>query len=404
MPLTDTAVRTAKATPKRQKLFDGGGLYLEVTPEGGKRWRLKYRFDGKEKLLSLGVYPEVSLKQARERREVERRHLAEGIDPSQHRKAFQAARVESAANSFEAVALEWFAKNVSRWSESHSSRLLHRLKVDVFPSIGARPVSEVTPRELLVALKRVEDRGAVETAHRALQSCNQVMRYAVQTDRAERNPFGDLRGGLKPVEESHFAAVTDPKEAAELLRVLDGYHGTLTVKCALRLAPLVFVRPGELRQAEWAHVDFEAAEWRFQASKTATDHIVPLARQAIEILKEIHALTGHGRYVFPSVRTEVRPMSNNAVLAAMRSMGIDTDKMSGHGFRAMARTMIDEQLGVPQHLIEHQLAHRVKDANGSAYNRTKHLADRKAMMQRWADYLDQIKIGGNVIPFVKQSV
>lgn len=398
MALTDTGVRTAKAAEKRQKLFDGGGLYLEVTPEGGKRWRLKYRFDGKEKLLSLGVYPETSLKQARERREAARKLLGEGIDPSEHRKATATARIENAANSFEVVAREWYAKNAPQWAESHGPRVLHRLEVDIFPWVGGRPVSAVTAKEVLTCLKRIEDRGAIDTAHRALQNCSQVMRYAVQTGRAERNPLVDLRGALKPIQESHFAAVTEPKAVAELLRTLDGYHGSLIVKCALRLAPLVFVRPGELRRAEWADIDLETAEWRFEASKTHTAHIVPLSRQAVEVLKEIHALTGQGRYVFHSARTEVRPMSENAVLAAMRNMGISTEVMSGHGFRAMARTILDEVLGFPIHIIEQQLAHAVKDTNGRAYNRTAHLSERKKMMQRWADYLDQIKGEGNVIP------
>ncbi len=404
MALTDLVVRTAKPTEKRQKLFDGGGLFLEVTPQGGKGWRLKYRFAGKEKLLSLGVYPEVSLKQARERRDAERKRLAEGVDPSHYRKAFKAKQLEGAANSFEAVAREWYAKNAPTWAENHGPRTLRRLEKDLFPWVGRRPVAEVTAPEILVCLRRIEARGAIETAHRALQNAGQVMRYAVATGRAERDPTSDLRGALQPVTKTHFAAVTEPKRAAELLRTLDGYEGSFIVRCALRLASLVFVRPGELRQAKWADVDLEAAEWRYHVTKTDTEHIVPLSRQAVEILNEIKPLTGSGMYVFPSARTEVRPMSNNAVLAAMRRMGIDSDEMTGHGFRAMARTILDEVLGVPAHLIEHQLAHAVRDANGRAYNRTAHLPERKKMMQQWANYLDQIKVGGNVVPLTKHAI
>lgn len=404
MPLTDLVVRTAKPTAKRQKLYDSGGLFLEVTPEGGKGWRLKYRFTGKEKLLSLGTYPEVSLKLARERRDAERKRLAAGIDPSHHRKAFRASQLEGAANSFEAVAREWYAKNAPTWVESHGPRILRRLEKDLFPWVGKRPVAEVTAREFLVCLQRIERRGAIETAHRALQNCGQVMRYAVATGRAERDPTSDLRGALQPVTKTHFAAVTTPKDAAELLRTLDQHRGSFVVKAALSLAPLVFVRPGELRQAQWADFDFEASEWRYQATKTDTPHIVPLAKQALRFLEEIRPLTGSGRFVFPSSRTETRPMSNGTVNAAMRSLGIESTTMCGHGFRAMARTILDEVLGVPAHIIEHQLAHAVKDTNGRAYNRTAHLPERRKMMQQWADYLDQIKAGGTVIKFPTAQV
>lgn len=398
MPLTDTSIRNAKPNEKPYSLTDGRGLSLLVQPAGGKWWRLRYRFDGKAKMLSLGVYPDVSLKDARERRDTARKFLADGIDPGEHRKATKAAKEDRAANSFEVVAREWYGKHAPNWAEHHGDRIIRRFERDIFPWIGGRAISEVTAPELLAVVRRIENRGALETAHRALGNCGQVFRYAVATGRATRDPSGDLRGALPPFKGEHFAAVTEPKQVAELLRTLDGYQGTLAVACALRLAPLVFVRPGELRNAEWADIDLEAAEWRYHVTKTDTDHIVPLATQAVAILRELHALTGSGRYVFPGARTNGRPMSDNAILGAMRRMGIAKDEMSGHGFRAMARTILDEVLSVRPDLIEHQLAHAVKDPNGRAYNRTAHLPERRKMMQTWADYLDKLKTGAEVIP------
>ena len=399
MPLTDTAIRNAKPGEKPAKIFDERGLFLLVTPAGGKWWRLRYKFDGKEKLLSLGTYPDTSLKDARTRRDDARKLLADGVDPGENRKAVKAARQVRAANSFEVVAREWYAKQAPNWAEHHGDRIIRRFERDIFPWIGGRPIADVTAPELLAAVQRIENRGALETAHRALGNCGQVFRYAVATGRALRDPSGDLRGALPPVKGEHFAAVTEPKQAAELLRTLDGYQGTLTVACALRLAPLVFVRPGELRAAEWADIDLDAAEWRYHVTKTDSDHIVPLATQAVAILRELHALTGNGRFVFPGARSNGRPMSDNAILAAMRRMGIGKDEMSGHGFRAMARTILDEVMGFRPDFIEHQLAHAVKDPNGRAYNRTAHLGERKKMMQAWADYLDKLKAGADVLPF-----
>ena len=404
MPLTDTAIRNAKPAEKAKKLFDGGGLYLEVAPSGGKWWRLKYRFGGKEKRLSLGVYPDVSLKDARERRDEARKLLANEIDPSEYRKAKNAAKVERAENSFEVIAREWFAKHSPNWSPNHADRIIRRLDRDIFPWIGGKPIADITAQQLLEVIRRIEQRGALETAHRALGNCGQVFRYAVATGRAERDPSGDLRGALPPVKGTHFASVTEPKQVAEVLQALDGYEGTLTVRCALRLAPLVFVRPGELRHAQWEEIDLDAAEWRYTVTKTNTQHIVPLAQQAVEILQELKPLTGNGRYVFPSARNPKgdKPMSDNAILAAMRRMGISKEEMSGHGFRAMARTILDEVLGFRPDYIEHQLAHAVRDPNGRAYNRTAHLPERKKMMQDWADYLDKLKAGAEIIP-IEQS-
>ncbi len=391
MPLTDTAIRRAKPEAKPRKLFDERGLFLLLSQNGGKWWRFKYRFGGKEKQLSLGVYPDVSLKDARDRRDEARKLVANGIDPSDKRKAQKAMQDGVAGNSFEVVAREWYSKHSTNWSAGHGDRILRRLEIDVFPWIGAKPVGAVKAPELLSVIQRIEKRGALETAHRVLGNCGQVFRYAVATGRAERDPSGDLRGALPPAKVKHLAAVTEPQQVAELLRVMDGYEGSLAVSCALRLAPLVFVRPGELRKAEWADIDLEKAEWSYTVTKTDTRHIVPLSRQAVEILREIEPLTGRGRYVFPGARTLSRPMSDNAILAAMRRMGIPKEELSGHGFRAMARTILDEVLGVRPDFIEHQLAHAVRDPNGRAYNRTAHLEERKKMMQQWADYLDNLK-------------
>lgn len=405
MPLTDTAIRKAKPTGKVQRLFDGGGLYLELSPTGGKWWRLKYRFDGKEKRLSLGTYPDVGLAAARTRRDEARKLLADGVDPSEHRKAAKATRVERASNSYEAVAREWHAKQAPSWVKGHSVKILRRQEADIFPWLGGRPVAEIKPRELLTALNRIVDRGAVETAHRVLQNCNSIFRYAIVTDRAETNPALALRDALPPVKQTHHPAVTDPAALGGLLRAIDGYEGGFITKCALRLAPLVFLRPGELRKAEWREIDLEAGLWNLPAErmKMREPHLVPLSDQAVAILREIEPLTGSGQYVFPGVRSARRPMSENTINAALRRMGYDKDTMTGHGFRAIARTILDEVLHIRPDYIEHQLAHAVKDPNGRAYNRTAHLKERTAMMQQWADYLDKLKNGGTVLPFQKKS-
>ncbi len=401
--LTDTEIRAAKPRQKAAKLFDERGLYLEVTPTGGKWWRLKYRFSGKEKRLSLGVYPDVSLKDARARRDAARKLVADGIDPSENRKAQAIAKQDRAANSFEVVAREWYAKHAPNWAEHHGDRIIRRFERDIFPWIGGKPIADVAAPELLAVVRRIESRGALETAHRALGNCGQVFRYAVATGRAERDPTSDLRGALPPVKGEHFAATTEPKLVAEILRAMDGYEGTLTVRCALRLAPLVFVRPGELRKAEWADIDLDAAEWRYTVTKTNTPHIVPLSRQAVEILRELQPLTGRRQFVFSGARSNGRPMSDNAILAAMRRMSIGKEEMSTHGFRAVARTILDEVLGVRPDYIEHQLAHAVRDPNGRAYNRTAHLPERRKMMQQWADYLDKLKSGAEVIPLPQRA-
>jgi integrase len=391
MALTDTAIRAAKPTDKPYRLFDGGGLYLEVAPSGGKWWRLKYRHLGKEKRLSFGVYPEVGLKDARARRDDARKLIATGADPSAARKAARLADADEAANTFEAVAREWLAMKAKEWVPSHLSKMTARLELYAFPAIGKRPISAITAPEVLAVSRKLQARGVISTAHRVQQACGQVFRYAVATARAARDPVADLRGALPTVRKEHFAAITDPEKLPALLSALHGYTGGPVVRAALKLAPLLFVRPGELRTMEWAHVDLEAAEWRFTTSKTGTAHIVPLATQAIEVLHELHGLTGRGRYVFATARGGRRPMSENGVLVAMRSLGISADEMTGHGFRATARTILDEVLGFRVDWIEHQLAHAVKDANGRAYNRTAHLPERRKMMQAWADYLCDLR-------------
>jgi len=399
MPLTDAKARNAKPKNNQFKLFDTDGLFLLVSPAGGKWWRFKYRLGGKEKLISLGTYPEVSLAQARARRDEARGQVADGIDPSQARKALKAARVQN-ESTFEVVAREWHTKFTPTWTPGHAVTIKSRLEFNVFPWIGERPVNEIKAPELLMVLRRIESRGAFETAHRIRSICGQVFRYAVATGRAERDPAADLRGALPPVKPKHHSAITDPEKVAGLLRAIDSYQGSLVTKCALQLAPYLFVRPGELRQMEWAQINLEAGEWNIPAEKMKTrqPHLVPLAHQTLEILRELHPLTGTGKYVFPNPRTSKRPMSNNAVLAALRRMGFEKEEMTGHGFRAMARTILDEVLQFRVDFIEHQLAHAVRDPNGRAYNRTAHLTERRKMMQTWADYLDGLKAGAKVIP------
>ena len=399
-PLTDTQIRSLRPAAKDAKYFDGGGLFLLLTPTGGRHWRFKYRFGGKEKLLTLGSYPHVTLSAARQLREEAKSLLARGIDPGADRKEQEAAVVRE-QSTFEAVAREWHGQFSPKWTPRTAKAVLEMLAANVFGEIGAQPIAGIDAPMLLNMLRRIEARGAIYTAHRVRGLCSQVIRYAVATGRADRDPTGDLKGALAPINTTHRAATTDPKAVAPLLRMLDSYsgRGTLIVQCALRLLPLLFVRPGELRAMQWADVDLDKGEWSFLVTKTRTPHIVPLAKQAVEILREIHPLTGTGIYVFPSARSTSRPMSDMAMNAAMRRMGIDTKtEITGHGFRAVARTILDEVLGFRPEFIEHQLAHAVRDPLGRAYNRTAHLPERKKMMQAWADYLDRIKAGAEIVP------
>lgn len=398
MPLTDLAVRNAKPSAKTVRLRDERGLYLEISPKGGKWWRLRYTFRGKENMLSLGVYPDVSLKDARERRDEARKLIANGTDPSAARKE-EKAEAAAEALTFEHVAREWYERFKPKWSPSHSLDVIQRLEKNAFPSLGQLPIRDITAPELLAAVRLIETRGAVESARRVLQMCGQVFRYAIATGQADRDIAADLRGALPPAREKHHASITDPKGVAQILRAIDGYQGSMVACCALRLAPLVFVRPGELRHAEWSEIDLDKAEWRIPAEKMKMreQHIVPLSRQAVAILRELHPLTGAGRYVFPSVRTSARPMSENTVLAALRRMGYTKDEMTGHGFRSMASTLLNEQ-GWNRDAIERQLAHGERNAVRAAYNFAEFLPERRRMMQSWADYLDKIKAGAKITP------
>lgn len=415
MALTDTKIKNLKPgikpvgtgddgkpafreTDKPYRVPDEKGLYLEVYPNGSKYWRLKYRITGKEKRLAIGVYPDVTLAQAREARDAARKQLAQGIDPSEHKQATKAARQDAAANSFEVIALEWFARRMADKSKDHRARTLRALEKDLFPFIGKRPIESITPQELLKSLRKIENRGAIETAHRAKQTAGQIFRYAVATGRAERDPSTDLKGALATPGKTHLAAITDPKEVGRLLLAIEGFTGTPTVKAALQLSPLLFCRPGELRHMEWEAINWEDKQWELPAEKMKMKqpHIVPLSTQALAILEDIHRLNGSRRYVFPSARGASRPLSENGVRTALRSLGYTNEQMTPHGFRAMARTILDEVLGFRVEWIEHQLAHAVRDANGRAYNRTTHLKQRRDMMQQWADYLDRLRLEASI--------
>lgn len=412
--LTDTQIRNAKPSEGPVRLYDDRGLYLEVSPKGGKWWRFKYSFGGKGRLLSLGTYPDTGLKAVREKRDEARRLIAQGVDPSAARKAQKESRSEAVVDSFEAVAREWHATiHLEKVSAGHAARTLIRLEQDVFPWLGGLHVGEIKAPQLLQAVRRIEARGAIETAHRALQACGQVFRYAIATGRAERDPTPDLRGALKPVLVQHMPAITDPKRVGDLLRAIESYKGMPVTRAALKLAPLVFVRPGELRKAEWAEFDLDAAEWRIPAARmkrtkqeklSGAAHVVPLSRQALAVLRELQPLTEHSRYLFPSPRTRERPMSDNGVLSALRRMGFPSDEMTGHGFRAMARTLLAERLNVDEAVIEAQLAHAVKDSLGRAYNRTEFLEQRRKMLQMWADYLDKLRDGAEIVPIKRSRV
>lgn len=394
MPLNDTQVRNAKPKPKPYKLADEKGLILLVNPNGSKWWRFRYRVGGREKMLSLGVYPEVSLKKARQRRDAERILVAENVDPSRVRQSDKA----SLANTFEGVAREWFEKKSKNWAVNHSNKILARLEKDVFPWIGADPISKIAPADVLKCLRRVEARGAIETAHRIHQHCSSIFKYAVATGRVERDPCGDLRGAIPAAKVKHHPTITDPTKVGELLRAIDGYDGSIIVRCALRLAPLVFLRQGEIRQAEWKDFNLNEREWRVPAERMKMDklHIVPLSNQVMAILEELRPITGSGRYVFPSARSVLRPMSNNAITAALRRMGYEVGTMTAHGFRSMASTLLNEQ-GVNGDWIERQLAHRERNTIRAAYNYAQYLPERRKMMQDWADYLDVLRKKERVI-------
>jgi len=402
MALTDTFVKQVKHTgkPTGDKYADGKNMYLLVKA-AGKYWRMDYAHADKRKTLALGVYPDVSLAQARQGRDKARKLLAQGIDPSTAKQEDKQATAAAAANTFELVAREWLTKTAADRQATTQDKITAWLEKDVIPHIGKMPISTIVPRNVLAALRKMEARGALDSVQRVKQVCGQVFRYAVATGSAERDVTQDLKGAFATAAPKHFAAITEPKQAGELLRSIFAYTGHPCTVAALKLSPLVFVRPGELRQAEWAEIDLDAAEWRIPARKMKmkVDHLVPLSAQAVEILRSVQPLTGHGQYVFPGLRTGERPMSENTLNAALRGMGYTKEVHSAHGFRAMARTIMDEVLGERVDLIEHQLAHTVRDANGRAYNRTAHLPARREMMQRWSDYLDKLRLGAEIIQF-----
>ena len=393
--LNDTKVRTVKSRVKAFKLSDERGLFLLVTPAGGRLWRLKYRVQGREKLISLGAYPDVTLKRAREKRDAARKLLADGVDPSVQRQAERAAL----AQSFEGVGKEWLELQTKSLAPETISILSSRLDSALYPYIGSRPIAAITAQEVLSALRRIEARGRHETAHRVRALAGRVFRYAVATGRAQHDVAADLKGALAPVKSKNFASVTDPILVGELLRAIHGYSGHPVTALALKLAPLVFVRPGELRAAEWPEFDLENAEWRIpgERMKMGEPHLVPLSRQALAVLRELQPLARGGRYLFPSLRTRERPMSDNTINAALRRMGYTSEEQTGHGFRSMASTLLNEQ-GLPPDVIELQLAHTERNKVRAAYNKAQRLPERRKMMQAWSDYLEGLRAGGNVVP------
>ena len=404
MALTDTKLRSLKPKAKVYRIADSHGLCIEVRPAGSRFWRYRYRYAGKATMATLGEYPMMSLAEARAARDTARAQLKGGANPVHVAQARRAAAVENAGNTFRALADELLAKRAREGLSPASVKRERRMIEKDLAVIGGLPVAEVSAPVLLAALKKIQGRGAIETAHRTRSLASQVFRYAIATARADRNPAADLIGALEQPQVRHFASVTDPAHIGPLLRALHDYQGTPVVAAAIKLAPLVFVRPGELRAARWGEIDLDAGEWRYTATKTGTPHIVPLSRQAVGILRELRPVTLRSAYVFPSARGASRPMSENAVNVAMRTLGVYGTTMTGHGFRAMARTVLDEVLGFRPDFIEHQLAHAVRDPNGRAYNRTAHLPERRKMMQAWADYLDQLREGnGKVVPLRKAS-
>lgn len=405
VPLTELAISKTKKAPKEYKLFDGGGLFLLITPSGSKLWHLKYRFAGKEKKLALGAYPTITLAEARQRREDAKKQIANGIDPSDARKQQKLqveAQAEHDANTFEKVAREWHAHKRPEWSDNHAERLLVRLEQDVFPWIGSKPITDIKTPELVQLLQRIATR-TIETAYRVKMALGMVCQYAVLKGLTDTNPAASLRGVLPARRHKHMAAPTDPKDVAELMRAIDSFQGTFVVKCALQLSPMLFARPGEIRKMLWADVNLETAEWKYFVTKVKLNHLVPLSKQAIEILNSLKPLTMNSKYVFPSIRSPLVPMSENTVNASLRRLGFTGDEIVAHGFRAMARTLLHETLGFSPDAIEAQLSHAVPDRLGRAYNRTQFIEERRRMMQAWANYLDGLKAGAKVIPISKAA-
>lgn len=405
MPLTDKAIKGFKPHDRDYKRADANGLFLLIRPNGSKLWRFRYRVGAREKLFSIGAYPEVSLREARDARDDARRLLRNDLDPSAEKQAQKAAAIADERGTFKAVAIEWLAKQEHEWAEEHAKKVRARVERDLLPFLGQRKVAEISAPEIHRVVKRISDTGKHETARRVLQNCGQIMRFAAITGRAQGDPTALLKGALPRPKPGHHAAIIEPSAFGDLLRAIGGYQGSFEVGVALRMAPHVALRPGELRRAEWSEIDLDACLWTIPATKMKMreDHMVPLSRQVLALFAEIRPLTGRGQYVFPSPRAASRPLSDMALLAAIRNLGFDKDVATVHGFRASFRTMADEQLREGIHLIEHQLAHAVKDPNGRAYNRTKHLDDRRELMQRWSDYLDKLRGAGQVIPLKRST-
>ena len=402
MTLTDTHCKTAKPKEKAYKLSDGGGLYLEVMPHGSKLWRLKYRYLGKENRISLGSYPEVSLKEARDKRDSAKKKLIEGVDLAQHKKKEKQLIVLNAAKTFELVAREWHEHSKERWTPTYANDLLHRLEMDIFPEIGRRPIRDITPAEILSVIRKIEDRGASEIARRSMQTCGQIFRYAVGTSRIESDPTRDLKGLLKPFKRSHFASL-EINELPNFIDILNRNEARLYAQTirAIKLLMLTFVRTRELIGATWNEINLEQAIWEIPAErmKMRKPHIVPLSKQVIELLQEQKELTGKWKWVFPNLVRPSDHMSNNTVLMALKRMGYGK-KMTGHGFRALAMSTIKEKLGYRHEVVDRQLAHAPRNKVDRAYDRAQFLDERKVMMQKWADYIDTLAVsGGKVIKF-----
>lgn len=395
--LTAIEVKNAGVRDKSYTLKDESGLYLEITPKGSKRWRVRYWFQGREGRLSVGLYPAVSLKAARDRRDEIRYQIAQGIDPSEARKADKAKA--QGTNTFRAVAEEWIREQSGIWKPSHAKRISHRFEKDVFPWLGDQPMDTIEPPELLKTIRRIQSRGAEDWARRTLQSCGQVFRFGVVTGRCQRDISADLKGALPPRKTKHHACVTDPRDAGRLLQAIWGYEGTFVVQTALKLAPYLFLRPGEIRHCEWSEIDLERREWRIPASKMKMEvmHLVPLAPQVVGLFEELRPLTGSGRYAFPNRRSKDRPMSENTLNAALRYLGIGRDEMCSHGFRGMASTMLNEA-GWKSDVIEKQLAHCEQNTVRASYNHAQHLPERRQLMNWWADYLDSLRTGRDAVP------
>jgi integrase len=409
MPLTEAQCKNAACPEGKTKarLSDSGGLYLEVAPNGSKRWFWKYRFAGKEKRLALGSHPDTSLKSARLARDAARLKQQDGTDPAQERRLNKLTKHVSTEDSFEPVARELHAKKKHGWSKQYGERWIERMEKDLFPWLGTLRLTEITAPVLLQTLRRVEARGARETAHTLRQTAGQVFRYGIQTGRAERDPAADLHGALEPVIVKHMASVLEPERVGDLVRAMRGYSGQPTTRTALMLSALLFQRPGNIRAMEWAHVDLESAMWTIPAKEmkrtvhgklNGRPHLVPLAPQAVALLTDLKPLTGHGRYVFPGLQSHERPMSENTVNVALRRLGFSGDEMVAHGFRSMARTLMVEHTDIPADVIEAQLAHTKSGPLGAAYDRAEYLAQRRRMMKTWADYLDKLAAGAEVIP------